>query len=158
MDVSPLTRRLSHAYLALIPFMGLVLALTLGHSPYPIYVPLWLLHVGVMLRAAWLMGAHRLWGPDPAARHLALPAVLFIGPWVLISVFAGMGPLPATAAMWVATAPEQQLRYALLIVSGVLLAAGFTLLRARLAAAGDAVYSQLGNLAVRLAPATVRAQ
>ncbi|MBO0360742.1 hypothetical protein J0X19_22465 [Hymenobacter sp. BT186] len=62
-----------------------------------------------------------------------------------------MGPPPSTAAGYAAAAVEQQLRYALLIVSGLLLLGGFALLREQLKASKENLYSLLGQTMLSVA-------
>lgn len=48
-----------------------------------------------------------------------------IYPWVLFSIFGGMGPPPETAAGWALQATEQIFRYTFLIAGGILTTIGF---------------------------------
>ncbi|MVM36766.1 hypothetical protein GO730_02280 [Spirosoma sp. HMF3257] len=76
---------------------------------------------------------------------------MFLIPWAFIALFGSMGPPPTIAQSWVATATEQQIRYAILLGSGVLFTLGFASLRNQLKRAGEDLYSQLGMLLVLLA-------
>ncbi|MBJ6110677.1 hypothetical protein JAO73_16760 [Hymenobacter sp. BT523] len=144
-------RRISQIYLMLVPFLGLVIAFALGHSNYKIYLPIWLLHACLMLLAAWTLGGHRIQGQDADKKRIATIGLFLIMPWVLISIFAGMGPLPANAAEWVATATEQQARYYILMIVGILASCGFMLLKEYVKAQGEHLYSVLGGTAVIIA-------
>ncbi|WP_324680606.1 amidohydrolase family protein [Hymenobacter sp. GOD-10R] len=104
-----------------------------------------------MSAAAWVLGGHQSRRLAADRRQLVLGATLLLAPWLLLSLFAGMGPPPADPAGWVATAVEQQLRYTLLILCGVLLVAGFVLLGAWLRRAGENTYTLLGLTALLLA-------
>ncbi|PJJ58595.1 hypothetical protein [Hymenobacter chitinivorans] len=151
MQASRYARNISQVYLTLVPFLGLIIAFASGHSSYKIYLPIWLLHACLMLLAAWVLGGHLSRGPDANKKRIAVIGLFLIGPWVLISIFAGIGPLPANAAAWVATATEQQIRYYILIIAGLIAAGGFMLLREYLKEAGESLYSRLGSTAVVVA-------
>lgn len=138
-------------YLWLVPLLTAALGFGVGHISYRLYVPIWLLNVCVMAAAAWLLGGHTMGRADGGVQHLAAAALLLLVPWVLFSIFFGMGPPPATAAAWAALVVEQQVRYALLIVGGVLATLGFGLLRECIKDAGEKIYSQLGFTAMLIA-------
>jgi hypothetical protein len=71
-------------------------------------------------------------------------------PWMGFTVFAGMGPPPTTIPDWVATATEQQIRYALLMVGGVSITVGLALLADKLRQSGARTYALLGLLMMSL--------
>ena len=151
MNAKRYVRNISQIYLTLVPFLGLAIAFAFGHTSYKIYLPIWLLHACLMVLATWLLGAHLVRGQAGDKKRLAVVASFLIVPWILISIFAGIGPLPANSAEWVATATEQQIRYNILIACGVLLACGLVLLRAYLKATGEDFYSLLGITAIGIA-------
>lgn len=82
---------------------------------------------------------------------MASGAFLLIVPWILISMFFGLGPPPDTAKEWVATATEQQVRYSMLAVAGIFVALGFTLLKEKLQSEDENYYSLLGSAAILIA-------
>jgi hypothetical protein len=151
MQANHSARRISQIYLTLVPFLGLVIAFAFGHSSYKIYLPIWLMHACLMLLAAWTLGGHLIQGQDVNKKRLAVIGMFLVVPWVLISIFAGIGPLPASASEWAATATEQQMRYYILISAGITAACGFMLLREHLRANGENTYSLLGGTAVVIA-------
>ncbi|WP_157618271.1 hypothetical protein [Spirosoma spitsbergense] len=116
--------------------MAALLAFTIGHTSYTIYLPIWMIHVCLMLLAAWVLSSKALPSQDEDTKQLVICAYLFVIPWVFIALFGGMGPPPATAEGWVATAIEQQVRYAILLGSGVFFTLGFALLRNQLKRTG----------------------
>lgn len=122
-------RNVSQIYLTLVPFMTAIVAFINGRINYKIYLPIWLVHACLMVIAAWILGGHVLRSHDVEKKHLVIIASFLIVPWILLSIFFGMGPPPAKPAEWVATATEQQVRYSLLLISGVLITFGFTVLR-----------------------------
>ena len=66
-------------------------------------------------------------------------------------MFAGLGPPPHTSAEWTATAKEQQVRYFMLVISGVFIAFGFVGLRDMLKRKGENFYSLLSLTAILIA-------
>jgi hypothetical protein len=138
-------------YLWLVPLLTAALGFGVGHISYRLYVPIWLLNICLMAIAAWLLGGRSLGRADGSVQHLAAAALLLVVPWMLFSIFFGMGPLPGTAAAWASMVVEQQVRYALLIVGGVLATLGFGLLRECAKDAGEKIYSQLGFTAILIA-------
>lgn len=151
MPYSQLSRGFSRWYLTLVPFLVAALGFGGGQLRYQVYVPIWGLNVALMVLAA-----QRLSTPvDQVRRTEALPLVrsawLLVFPWMLFSIFFGMGPPPATAAGWAAAVTEQQVRYALLMVGGVSATFGLVLLSDCLRQAGETFYSRLGGAAILLA-------
>lgn len=147
----PVSRSLSYYYLALVPFVGAVVGFTVAPVRPAVYVPLWGLNVLLMAGAAWWLGAPGLRRGDAPQRATGVAAGLLAAPWLLLSLLFGMGPPPATAAGYAAAATEQQLRYGLLVASGLLVLGGFALLREQLKARGENLYSLLGQTALSVA-------
>ncbi|MBO9657723.1 MAG: hypothetical protein J7527_02770 [Chitinophagaceae bacterium] len=82
-----------------------------------------------------------------SARH----AMFFIFPWMLFSIFGGMGPPPETAALWALLANEQMVRYTFLIAGGISMGIGFHYLRIRLADTQGSKYAYLANILMKIA-------
>jgi hypothetical protein len=141
----------SYVYLLLVPFAGAGLAFGIGHVSPAIYLPLWLLNAALMTAASWLLGLHAVKLQNQAESRVARTAFLFIVPWILISMFAGLGPPPETAAEWAATAHEQQVRYFMLVIAGVFIALGFVGLRDRLQERTEAYSAQFIVVAIFIA-------
>lgn len=144
-------RSVSQLYLTFIPFIAAIIAFAVGHVSYKLYVPVWIGHSILMILATWFLGARAIRSADETRKTFAGAALLLISPWVLFTVFTGMGPPPDTAAGWVASATEQQVRYMLLIGGGVLAAMGFALLNNSLQTVGEKFYSLLGFTAISVA-------
>lgn len=142
---------LSRFYLTFVPFLAAGVALGLGHSSPQLYLPIWLAHAVLMAIAVWKLGKPCFTSLDPAQRQLGSIALLVIIPWIGFTVFAGMGPPPTSIPEWVNTATEQQIRYALLIIGGTLITAGFALLANYLRRSGEERYWLLGLLAMGVA-------
>jgi len=152
MTTNRTVRNIAQIYLTLVPFAAAVLAFAIGHISHTIYLPIWGIHACGMAMAAWTLGAHAINSQDSESRQMALIASFLILPWIFISIFFGMGPPPATAAGWVATATEQQIRFAaILVLSGILITGAFALLREKLKTDGENIYSLLGITAVMIA-------
>lgn len=130
-------------YLILTPFVAAILAFTFGHSSYKVYLPLWFVHACLMIFFTSRLAIPGTRSKDAASRRLVTIAWLLILPWMLMSVFAGMGPLPATLQEWVDSETEQHIRYIILIVSGLIFISGFNLLRDALKKQGESLWSSL---------------
>lgn len=104
-----------------------------------------------MLTSAWFLGLNVISKNDEEKKQLAFGGLLFIIPWILVSIFFGFGPPPEKAAEWVATATEQQIRYSLLITAGVFIALGFAVLREKLKNSEGDFYSNIGFTVIFIA-------
>ena len=141
----------SYIYLLLIPIIASGLGFGVGYVSYKIYLPIWLLNIVFMTLASWKLGLHITQGKNDEENKLAKSAFFLIIPWILISMFAGLGPPPETATEWTASATEQQVRYFMLVISGVSIAFGFVGLRDRIKAEGEHFYSSVGLTAILIA-------
>lgn len=141
----------SYIYLLLVPVITAGLGFGVGHVSFQLYLPIWLLNAVLMIFASWSLGLHVIRQKNTDEKKLAITAFFLIIPSILISMFAGLGPPPETAAEWTATAKEQQVRYFLLVISGVFIAFGFVSLRERLNSKGEQYYSLLSMIAVLIA-------
>ncbi|MES1218430.1 MAG: hypothetical protein ABUT20_23185 [Bacteroidota bacterium] len=144
-------RRIALTYLALVPIVTAVLGFSVGHVSYKIYLPLWIINVCLMIVSAWVLGLHVTRGNDKEKTYLAKSAFSLIIPWILISMFAGLGPPPETPAGWVDSSTEQQVRYFVLVIAGVFIAYGFVGLRSLLKNKGDDFYSLVGTASILIA-------
>lgn len=142
---------LSRVYLILVPFLAAGIALGFGHSSPQLYLPIWLAHAVLMAISVWCLGKNCFTNPDPEQKQLGIIALLVIIPWIGFTLFAGMGPPPVSIPEWVSTATEQQIRYALLIVGGILIIVGLALLANKLRQSGEQLYWLLGILALGIA-------
>ncbi|MFC0512848.1 hypothetical protein ACFFGT_01515 [Mucilaginibacter angelicae] len=145
------TQKLSLVYLCLVPLIVMAIGFGVGHISYKIYLPVWLINACLMITAAWNLGAHRLSNGNNQTKQQVITALLLFTPWLMFSIFAGMGPPPATLQGWVETAAEQQIRYTILIAGGILFALGSALLKVKLQAAGENLYSAMASAAINLA-------
>jgi len=150
MKVTPSKRNASQIYLLLVPLLVIIFGFGLGKTNYTFYLPIWIINVCLMLMAAWVIGLHTIKDKN-RKKHLAFGAFFLIVPFILVSMFFGLGPPPDTALKWVETATEQQIRYSMLVSAGIFIAFGFTLLREKLKSDGENFYSLLGILAILIA-------
>ena len=149
---SKASKTASYIYLLLVPVITVGLGFGVGHVSYKFYLKIWLLNVFLMIIASWALCLNVIRLKNEEENKLVKAAFFLIVPWILISMFAGLGPPPLTsAAEWTATAKEQQVRYFMLVISGVFIAFGFVGLRDRLKIKGENFYSLLGLTAVLIA-------
>lgn len=141
----------SYIYLLLVPIIAAGLGFGVGHVSYKVYLPIWLLNVFFMILASWFLGLNVVRQKNDEKSNLAKAAFFLIVPWILISMFAGLGSPPETAAEWTLTAKEQQARYFMLVISGVFIAFGFAGLREKLKKEGETFYSLLGVISILIA-------
>lgn len=132
-------RNLAYVYFSLVPILAFVLAFSIGHSSYAIYIPVWIIFVCCSIFAGWTLSGH-------TRNQLSFAGALLIIPVICVSIFAGMGPPPGSIADWVATGTEQQIRYGILIASGVVLALGFATLRNGLIPTKGKPFADVGML------------
>lgn len=145
------SRLIGFIYLILVPIIAAGLGFGVGHVSYSIYLPIWILNVLIMLYASWSLGLKAARNKSKQDYNLALAAFFLIVPYILISMFAGLGPPPETATEWTDTATEQQFRYFFLVISGIFIAFGFVGLSDRLKADGETLFSRISSTAILIA-------
>src|ERR1041384_3153446 len=101
-------RKVSQIYLSIVPILTFIFAFVTGYISYKIYLPIWIINVCLMVTASWILGLHVVRNHDVEKNHLAIAAFFLIVPWILVSIFFGLGPPPQTPAGWAATATEQE--------------------------------------------------
>lgn len=143
-------RRLAHIYLCLVPLIAFILAFAVGHVSPVVYVPVWIAHSVLMLYLIWQLGAKYATYAKGHSGKIAAAAALFVLPWILATIFAGMGPPPFDINGWADLAGEQRVRFGILVVCGVSLAAAFSLLY-ELARNEEAVYPRSALTAILVA-------
>ncbi|WP_121811152.1 hypothetical protein [Mucilaginibacter kameinonensis] len=144
-------QKLGLVYLYLVPLIVVAIGFGVGHVSYKIYLPVWIFNACLMITAAWNLGGHQFKSSNRGIKQQAAAALLLFIPWLLFSIFAGMGPPPPTLQGWVNTAAEQQIRFTILIAGGILLVLGYALLKVKLQAAGENLYSVMAAAAINLA-------
>lgn len=138
----------SYIYLLLVPIVSAGLGFGVGHVSYKYYLPIWILNAVLMTLASWTLGLNVIRRKITDENNLSVVAFFLIIPWILISLFSGLGPPPETAVEWTGTATEQQVRYFMLVICGVFIAFGFVGLRDRLKMRGEHFYSLLSVTAI----------
>jgi len=96
--------------------------------------------------SAWWLGASAITTASDERRRLAIAASLLITPIALFALLAGMGP-PGEGQ----TAAEEEFRFLVLLVSAIVIAAGWIVLKEALSEAGERLLSPLGFAAAVLA-------
>lgn len=143
-------RKISWVYLHAVPFMVAFLGFTLGKISYTIYLPIWIGHDILMILAMRKLSLDTLANENPDIEKI-LSAFFLMAPWLLISMFFGLGPPPSTPEIWVATAWEQQLRYGILILAGILLILGFHFVKRIANRRGQMIYPDIGYTLLMIA-------
>ncbi len=153
MDNAPLQlkQKISLLYLRLVPLVTVAIGFGVGPVSYKFYLPLWGSNVCFMLIAAGSLGMRQLWAQGKHGKQQAVTSLLLLMPWLMFSMFAGMGPPPPSIQGWVTNAAEQQTRYTILIAGGVLLLLGTALLKTRLQSKGENLFSVLAFTTVSIA-------
>ena len=151
MESKLIKRNISQVYLSLVPVLASAFGLGVGYISYKIYLPIWIINVCLMLTASWTLGLHVIRSDDVEKKHFAIAAFFLIVPWILVSMFFGLGPPPQSPAGWVATATEQEIRYIMLVIAGVFIAVGFAALREKLKNTAGSFYAMLGFSAILIA-------
>lgn len=144
-------RLTSYTYLVLVPIIAAAIGFGVGHVSYKIYLPIWILNVILMIIASWLLGLKAARLKSKEDYNFALTVFFLIIPYILISMFAGLGPPPESAVEWTYTSTEQQIRYFILAIAGIFIAFGFVGLRDRLRTEGETFYSRLSSIAILIA-------
>jgi hypothetical protein len=150
-EPAPFKQQLSLAYLWLVPPATVAIGFGIGHVSYTIYLSVWVLNACLMMLSALHLGGCRLWKQGRSGRQQVITALLLFAPWLLFSIFAGMGPPPSTMRGWVDTAAEQQIRYTILMAGGLLLLSGAALLKTQLQTSGENLYSVLAFAVLSMA-------
>lgn len=112
----------------MVPLITFILAFTIGRVRPEIYVPVWIAHSVLMLFLIWHLGAKYAKHTNRNSRDFVAAGVFLVIPWILATIFAGMGPPPFTLAGWAELADEQRIRFGILIVCGISLAVAFSLI------------------------------
>jgi hypothetical protein len=151
MTIRPLAKTFGYIYLCCIPVLTFILAFGLGHVPYDVYVPIWLLNFCIMAWAVRVLGAGAFRAVEKEKRYLAYGSSLLILTFGLLSILFGIGAPPDTIQGWVNTATEQKVRFDILLADGILMALGLSLFKVVLEEKGEKLYTQLGYTAIIIA-------
>jgi hypothetical protein len=132
-------RRSSFAFLCAAPVVAIVAGASRGMRIPGVYQAVGVLLFGTVATAAWLLGLRAIKGGADTGRRCALAGGLLLLPFALVALlWVGL------STPWEATPPENEMRYLVLIISGVAVASGFVVLQQLLGDAGERFYSTLG--------------
>jgi hypothetical protein len=148
-QIMSLKQNISRFYLITVPFISAIIGFSIGHVSYKIYLPLWGINLFLMGLALSALGKQLF--KTHIGRYYFTTLLLIVAPWMLFSVFAGMGPPPETIKGYAEAANEQEVRYGILILGGILIIPGLALLRDQLKIAGENFYSLLGIVSILIA-------
>lgn len=132
-------RRVSYAFLCATPFLAATLAGPRALRIPGIYQTVGIVAFAAILTAMWLLRApRRVPDGDLSAGRMEVAGTLFLAPFALIELlWVGIGP------PFQATAPENRMRYVVLLASSVAVTIAFMLVKEDLAEAGERTYSTL---------------
>jgi len=132
-------RRISYIFLCTLPFLSLVVAAVRALRIPGVYQAIGGVLFAVIVIAAWILGARAIGSNTTGGRRLALAGALLVLPWAIISLlWVGIGP------PFQATAPENYMRFLVLLANTVIVASGFVILKEELVDAGERFYSTVG--------------
>jgi hypothetical protein len=132
-------RRISYIFLCTLPFLALVVGGVRGFRIPGVYQVIGGVLFAVIVIAAWILGARVIGSSAAGGRRLALAGALLILPWAIISLlWVGIG------APFQATAPENYMRFLVLLANAALVASAFVVLKEELYDAGERFYSTVG--------------
>lgn len=108
----------------------------------PLYQIIGVIQFAAMALAAWILGARAITSASRESRLLALAGIFLIAPFALMALlWVGLGP------PWVATPPENEMRYLVLSAMSIAIVFGFVVLREAL---GEANKNSVGFAAILL--------
>lgn len=138
------SQKLGLIYLYLLPPVVAAIGFGIGKVSVFVYLPLWIVNICLIFTAVRQFIKRMPNAGEIESESWIGAGLLLIIPWMLFSVFAGMGPPPVTMAGWLATSTEQQVRYTILMFGGISTLMGFALLKIKLQDQGERIYSILG--------------
>jgi hypothetical protein len=137
--VNRTARRISYLFLCTLPFLDLVVVGVRAFRIPGVYQAIGGVLFAAILSAAWILGARVIGSGAAGARRLGLAGALLIAPWAIISLlWVGLG------APFQATAPENHLRFLVLLANAAVVASAFVALKEELYDAGERFYSTVG--------------
>ena len=132
-------RRISYIFLCTLPFLDVVVVGVRAFRVAGIYQAIGGVLFAAILSAAWILGARVIGSGAAGGRRLGLAGSLLILPWAIISLlWVGLG------APFQATAPENHMRFLVLLANAVVVASAFVALKEELYDAGERFYSTVG--------------
>jgi hypothetical protein len=137
--VNRTARRISYIFLCTLPFLDIVVVGVRAFRVAGVYQTIGVVLFAAILSAAWILGARVIGSGAAEARRLGLAGALLIAPWAIISLlWVGLG------APFQATAPENHMRFLVLLANAAIVAGAFVALKEALYDAGERFYSTVG--------------
>lgn len=96
--------------------------------------------IAIITGASLALGGAALLHGSEETRRLAITGMLLVAPWAVFAVMAGYGP------PWTATGAQNHLRYKGLLINVILVGGGLCMLKEVLAAAGERLWSAMGQI------------
>src|SRR5260370_5446482 len=139
-------RRFSYWFLFAIFIVAIVVCVIRPLRVSPAYQVIGVIQFAAMAFAAWTLGARAITSTSREPRLLALTGILLITPFALVALFwVGLGP------PWMATEPENQMRYLVLTAMAIAIVVGFVVLREALGNADEQSRPSVAFLMIMLA-------
>lgn len=137
--MNPTARRICYVFLCAFPFMVLPLAGARALRVPGLHEVAGVVVCFVSVCSAWILGAHAIGEAGSPERRLAMAGALLVAPFSVVSLFwVGIG------APFRATAPENHMRYLVILANAIIVAGAFVVLKEELADAGERFYSTIG--------------
>jgi len=138
-----MSRRFCYWFLIAIFIVAIVLDAIRPLRVSPLYQMIGVIQFAAVVWAAWTLGARAITASAREPRLLALAGIFLVTPCALMALlWPGLGP------PWVATPPENQMRYLVLAAMTISIVVGFLVLREAL---GEADKSSVGFATILLA-------
>ena len=139
-------KRFSYWFLFAIFVIAIVIGAIRPLRVSPLYQIIGAIQFAAMTVAAWTLGARAITTTSREPRMLALAGIFLVTPFALLALlWVGLGP------PWVATAPENQMRYLVLSAMSIAIVLGFVVLREALGEADQKFRPSVGFATILLA-------
>jgi len=136
-------RRVSYAFLCIVPFLSFVLAAVRPLRVAGIYQTVGAAYFAAIVIAAWILSAGAIRANVQDRRMLGLAGALLLAPFALMALlWVGIG------GPWQATVEENEMRYVVLLAMSSAIVGGFSVLREAVDQAGERSYASLGWAAI----------
>lgn len=139
-------RRASYFFLCIGPLLAIALVGVRALRVPVLHVVIGTIVFAMFATAIWTLAGRAVRSQNPERRLTAMAGILLVLPFAMMALFwVGLGP------PWVATPPENQMRYVILVTMASAVVGGFVMLKEALHLSGERFYSTLGFTGVILA-------
>ncbi len=146
MPPSLIARRASYCFLCAGPFLAIALVAVRALRVPVLHVVIGVSVFAMFATAIWQLGGRAIRSHNEEHRLAVMAGTFLVLPFALMALlWVGLGP------PWVATAPENQMRYVVLVTMAAAVVGGFATLKEALHLAGERFYSTLGFAGIVLA-------